>query len=265
METPSFPLVQTAIMGSIATITLNRPEVHNAFNADLIAGLSYAFGYLSSRGDLRAIVLRGAGPSFCAGADVQWLRASLDWSREENMADAGRLAALFAAINDCPMPVIARVHGAALGGGAGLVACCDIVIAAEKTRFGFTEVKLGIVPATISPFVIAKIGPAHARALFVTGERFDAARAQAIGLVHRVVPAEELDAAVDETLAQMRLNGPQAMRAAKILAQRVGNMDRTAATEYTVQMIADVRVGAEAQEGLRAFLEKRKAAWVEES
>jgi methylglutaconyl-CoA hydratase len=265
METPSFPLVQLEIEGSIATVTLNRPDVHNAFNAELITALTDVFRDLGGRADLRAIVLRGAGPSFCAGADVQWMRASLGWSREENLADAARLAALFAAINDCPLPVIARVHGAALGGGVGLVACCDVAIAAEGTRFGFTEVQLGIVPATIAPFVVAKIGTAQARALFVTGERFDAARAHAIGLVQRAVPADELDAAVAATLAQMRANGPQAMRAAKALAQRVGNMDRAAATEYTVQLIADLRVGEEAQEGLRAFLEKRTAAWVEES
>jgi methylglutaconyl-CoA hydratase len=265
METSPSPLVLIEVVGGIVTVTLNRPDVHNAFNAELIAALTAVFHDLGARADVRAVVLRGAGVSFCAGADVQWMRASLGWSREENMADAARLAALFAAINDCPLPVIARVQGAALGGGVGLVACCDVAIAATGTRFGFTEVKLGIAPATIAPFVIAKIGAAQSRALFITGERFDADRALAIGLIHRVVSPEELDAAVAATLAQLRANGPQAMRAAKALAQRVGEMDRATATDYTVQMIADLRVGAEGQEGLRAFLEKRRATWMEET
>jgi methylglutaconyl-CoA hydratase len=265
MDTPLYPHVQVAVAGSIATVTLDRPAVHNAFDAELIASLTAAFRDLGAREDLRAVVLRGAGPSFCAGADVNWMRASLGWSRGENLADATRLAALFAAINDCPLPVIARVQGAALGGGVGLVACCDLVIAAEGTRFGFTEVRLGIAPATIAPYVIAKIGPSQARALFVTGERFDAARALTIGLVHVVVPPEQLDAALEETLRQIRANGPQAMRAAKALARHVGSMPHDEATSYTIAKIADLRVGDEAQEGLRAFLEKRRAAWVEEA
>ncbi len=265
MDTPTYPLVQVVVAGSIATVTLDRPAVHNAFDAELIASLTAAFRDVGARDDLRAVVLRGAGPSFCAGADVNWMRASLGWSREENVADAARLAALFAAINDCPLPVIAAVQGAALGGGVGLVACCDLVIAAAGARFGFTEVKLGIAPATIAPYVVAKIGPAQARALFVTGERFDAARALAIGLVQRVVPPEQLDAALDETLQHIRANGPQAMRAAKALARHINTMPHAEATSYTIALIADLRVGAEAQEGLRAFLEKRRADWVEEA
>lgn len=168
-------------------------------------------------------------------------------------------------MNTCPLPVIGVAHGAALGGGAGLVACCDLVIAAEGTRFGFTEVKLGLVPATISPYVVAKIGASQARALFITGERFDATRALAIGLIHRVVPLAELDAALNETLGNLRLAGPQAMRVAKELARRVGAMPHDEAHQWTIETIAETRTGPEAQEGLLAFLEKRRATWVEEA
>src|SRR6185437_13446094 len=235
MDTPTYPYVRVEVAGGIAIVTLDRPDVHNAIDATLIASLAAAFQDIRARDDLRAVVLRGEGASFCAGADAKWMSASLNWSHEENLVDANRLPVLFDAINDCPLPVIARVQGAALGGGVGLVACCDLAIAAEGTRFGFTEVKLGIAPATISPYIIAKIGVSQARALFVSGERFDAARALAIGLVHRVVPAEQLDAALEETLRQMRANGPQAMRAAKELALRVGNMAHDEAARFTVE------------------------------
>lgn len=264
-DTPTYPFVQVAVTGSVATVTLDRPKVHNAFNAGLISSLTAAFRDLSARDDLRAIVLSGAGPSFCAGADLTWMRASLDWTHAENLADATAPADLFAAINACPCAVVGRIHGAALGGGAGLVACCDIAIAADTTRFGFSEVKLGIIPATISPFVIAKIGPTQARALFLTGERFDATRAHQLGLVHRIALADELDAAIASTLKQLRTSGTQAIRAAKQLALRVPTLTPDAATEYTVSALAAIRVTPEAQEGLRAFLEKRPATWVEEA
>jgi methylglutaconyl-CoA hydratase len=263
METPTYPFVQVGVEGSVAQVTLNRPDVHNAFDATLIASLTATFRDLGARNDLRAVVLRGAGASFCAGADLTWMRASLGWSREENIADATKLADLFDAVNACPLPVVARVQGAALGGGAGLVACCDLVIAAEGTRFGFTEVKLGLVPATIAPYVVAKIGASQARALFITGERFDAARAQALGLVHQVVAAEALDDAVSATLKQLRANGPRALRAAKDLARRIGSLAPEEARRFTIDLIADIRVGDEAQEGVHAFLEKRRAAWSE--
>lgn len=264
-ETPTYPFLQVAVTGSVATVTLDRPDVHNAFNAALIASLTAVFRDLGTREDLRAIVLSGAGPSFCAGADLTWMRASLDWSREENLADAAAPAELFAAVNACPCAVIGRIHGAALGGGAGLVACCDIALAADTTRFGFSEVKLGIIPATISPFVIAKIGAANARALFLTGERIDATRAQQIGLVQRIVPAAELDAAIASTLKHLRTSGIQAIRAAKQLALRVPTLSPAEAKAYTINALADIRVTPEAQEGLIAFLEKRPAAWVEEA
>jgi methylglutaconyl-CoA hydratase len=193
------------------------------------------------------------------------MRASLDWTRDENLADAMQPAILFQTIATCRLPVVGIIHGAALGGGVGLAACCDIAIAAEGTKFGFSEVKLGIIPATISPYVIAKIGRSQAQALFVTGERFDALRALAIGLIHQVVPAAELDAALGATLAQLRANSPRAMRAAKQLALRVPEVAATEVIDYTVNALADIRVTPEAQEGLRAFLAKRQAAWVEEA
>jgi len=263
MSTASYPSLQVAVSGSVATVTLDRPEVHNAFDETLIASLAAAFRDLGARVDLRAVVLRGNGPSFSAGADVNWMRSSLNWPHEQNIADATALAHLFETINTCPLAVVGRIHGAAMGGGVGLVACCDIAIAAEDTRFAFSEVKLGLVPATISPYVIAKIGQTHARALFVTGERFDAARALAMGLVHRVVSADMLDAAVVATLKQLRSSGPRAIRAAKELALTVGDMPSDAVTSMTVETIASIRVTPEAQEGVRAFLEKRHATWVE--
>jgi methylglutaconyl-CoA hydratase len=265
METPTYPYVQVSVTGSVATITLDRPEVHNAFDATMIASLTAAFRDVGARDDLRAVVLCGAGASFCAGADLSWMRASLAWSRDENIADATKLADLFDAVNSCPLPVIARVQGAALGGGAGLVACCDLVIAVEGTRFGFTEVKLGLAPATIAPYIVAKIGASQARALFITGERFDAARARTIGLVHTVVSAEQVDEAVDAALRHLRANGPGAMRAAKDLARRIDGMPPDEARRFTIALIAYLRVGDEAQEGVHAFLAKRRAAWVEEA
>jgi methylglutaconyl-CoA hydratase len=265
MDTPTYPSLQVEIRGSIATVALDRPEVHNAFNETLIASLTQAFRELGAREDLRAIVLRGNGPSFCAGADIRYMGSSLHWTRAENIADATQLAEMLDAVNTCPLVVVGRVHGSALGGGMGLVACCDLAIAAEGTRFGFTEVRLGLAPATIAPYVIARIGQSQARSLFVTGERFDAAQALTVGLVQRVVPAADLEAAMDGVVAQLRGNGPQAMRAAKTLALRVPTMAPDEARAFTVGMIADLRVSAEAQEGLHAFAEKRKASWAEEA
>lgn len=265
METSPYPGLRVAVTGSVARVTLDRPDVHNAFDQHLIASLTAVFRDLAGRADLRAVVLRGAGSSFCAGADVRWMRASLDWTPEQNEADAVALATLFESITACPLAVVAGVHGAALGGGAGLVACADVAIAAEGTRFGFTEAKLGLIPATIAPYVLAKIGPGHARALFLTAERFDAGRALQIGLVQRVVPAADLDGAVDDTVRQLRGSGPQAIRAAKQLIGLIAGVTTLDALPTTAATIARVRTGPEAQEGLRAFLEKRRPAWAEEA
>jgi methylglutaconyl-CoA hydratase len=248
--------------GLAAYVTLARPAVHNAFNARLIAELRETFELLDGDDDIRAVVLAGEGPSFCAGADLHWMRASLDFTHDDNVNDALRMADMFRSIDSCRHPVIGRIHGAALGGGSGLAAVCDIVIAAEDTRFGFTEARLGIAPAVISPFVVRKIGQSHARALFVTAERFDVIRALAIGLVHQVVPAGELDSAVEATLRHIGQSGPAGARAGKLLARTVTLLDVEEARETTAATIADLRVGPEAQEGIRAFLEKRRAAWV---
>ena len=235
--------------GKLLRITLAKPERRNAFDAQLIGDLTDAFADV---GDARAVVLAGDGPSFCAGADVEWQRASIDLTYDENVEDALRLYRMCEAIDRCPAPVVARVHGYALGGGSGLVACADIAIASPDATFGFSEVKLGIIPAVISPFVLPKIG-AHARRYFLTGERFDAETALRIGLVHEL--ADELDAAIERTVGELLTSGPQAVRAAKELVR-----DRPGGEE-TARIAARLRSGDEGQEGLRAFLEKRTSAW----
>lgn len=246
----------------VATVTLRRPEVHNAFNAQLVEELTTAFTDLSENEQLHAIVLTGDGPSFSAGADLRGMKAATDVSEEENLSDALRLADLLYTINTFPCAVVGRINGTAIGGGVGLVSVCDIVIAAESARFAFSEVKLGIAPAVISPYVIHKIGEANARVLFLTGERFSATRAREVGLVHSVVPLEQLDDAVQRALNELLTSGPQAIRACKTLALNIGLMDYQTARRYTAETIARLRVGAEGQEGLRAFLEKRKPNWI---
>jgi methylglutaconyl-CoA hydratase len=237
--------------GSVLRVTLARPERRNAFDAELIAALTEAFADV---GEARAVVLAGEGPSFCAGADVEWQRSSIDLSYGENVDDALRLYRMLEAIDSCPAPVIVRAHGYTLGGGSGLVACADVAIAAEDAVFGFSEVKLGIIPAVISPFVLPRIGVA-ARRYFLTGERFDAATALRIGLVDEVTA--EVDAAVDRILGELRSSGPQAMREAKRLV-REGPRD-----EATTEVAARLRTSTEGQEGLRAFLERRPPAWID--
>lgn len=248
--------------GFAAYIILNRPEVHNAFNARLIAELHAAFQTLSADDTLRAVVLQGEGRNFSAGADLNWMRASLDLSRDENIADALRMADVFRTIDSCRHPVIGRIQGAALGGGTGLTAVCDIAIAEEGATFGFTEARLGITPAVISPFVLRKIGRSHARALFVTAERFDAQRALAIGLIHQIVPTGGLDDAVAAKLRDIGQCGPAGVRAGKLLARTVLQLADDEARETTAATISDLRTSPEGQEGIRAFLEKRRAGWV---
>jgi methylglutaconyl-CoA hydratase len=247
----------------VATITFLRPELHNAFNAEMIGELRDCFAALAGDESVRVAVLAGAGPSFCAGADLHWMRASLDWSREQNAADAAALAELFEAAWSLPKPLIGRIHGVAMGGGVGLVACCDIAVAVDSARFGFSEVKLGLIPAVIAQYVVPKIGVSHARALFVSGERFTAERAFEIGLVHAVVGVEGLDATVASLAKRLLSSGPAAVGAAKRLVDAVWALDRDAARRYVVEAIAAARTSAEGQEGLRAFLEKRKPSWVE--
>jgi methylglutaconyl-CoA hydratase len=241
--------------GKLLRVTLARPERRNAFDAQLIRELTEAF---SDVGDARAVLLAGEGPSFCAGADVEWQRSSIDLTYEENVEDALRLHGMMSAVDACPAPVVARVQGYALGGGSGLGACGDVVVAARDATFGFTEVRLGIIPAVISPFVFAKIGPAAARHLFLTGERFDAEAALRIGLVHEVT--DELDSAIDRKLGEILKSGPEATRAAKRLAR-----ERPDDGEELARLAASLRAGAEGQEGLRAFLEKRHPSWASRS
>lgn len=236
--------------GDLLRITLARPETRNAFDAALIAELSEAFVDV---GKARAVVLAGDGPSFCAGADVGWMRASADLDFDANLADANALRGMLEAIDRCPAPVVACVQGHALGGGVGLVACADIAVAEERAVFAFSEVKLGIIPAVISPFALAKIGSSAARRYFVTGERFDAATALRIGLVHEVAP--DLDVALERVLAELASAGPRAARHAKKLV-----LDRPDGPE-TARRIAERRTSGEGQEGLRAFLERRSPDW----
>jgi methylglutaconyl-CoA hydratase len=238
--------------GDVLRVTLARPEQRNAFDAELIVELAEAFVDV---GRARAVVLAGEGPSFCAGADVEWMRSSVELSYDENVADATALRRMLEAIDGCPAPVVARVQGHALGGGAGLVACADVAVATEDAVFAFSETKLGILPAVISPFALAKIGPSAARRYFVTGERFDAATAFRIGLVHEV--AADLDGAVERVLAELRTAGPRAARAAKRLV-----LDAPLEGQETARRIAERRTSDEGQEGLRAFLERRKPSWL---
>ncbi len=251
--------------GPILHVTLNRPDVRNAFNPPMIAELTAVFSQVEAGGDVRAVVLSGAGESFCAGADLSWMRDMAAYTREENVADAVRLAEMLEAVEGCDVPVVARVHGAALGGGAGLVAACDVVVAVSDTIFGFTEARLGIAPAVIAPFVLRKIGPGHARALFVTGERFNAGRAERIGLVHRLADRAGLDVAIDVALESILSCGPAAVRACKELVAEVPGLSREAARAYTVETIATLRASPEGQEGMRAFLEKRKPSFVRQN
>jgi methylglutaconyl-CoA hydratase len=250
--------------GRVARVTLARPEVRNAFNAELISSLTETFITLSQEtpGHLRAVVLAGDGPVFCAGADINWQRAARNLSLEENEADAGRLHDMLLAVDRCPVPVVARVHGAALGGGMGLCAAADLVLAMAGTRFGFTETKLGILPAVIGPFVLAKIGESQARAVIPSGERFDAERARAMGLVHEVLPDEAaLDERIDAAAREILSAGPTAARAAKALIRDLRGSGTGAARELIVNVAARQRVSAEGQEGLGAFLEKRPPRW----
>lgn len=250
--------------GAVAHVTLSRPEVRNAFNAELIADLHDAFATLAVEPPeaLRAVVLAGEGAAFCAGADVAWMRASVALSVEDNEADARRMAEMLATIDACPVPVVARVHGAALGGGMGLCAVADIALAASDTVFGFTETKLGILPAVISPFVIARIGEGQARALFPTGERFDTERALRIGLVHEVLADElTLDERVAAVVAELLSAGPVAARAAKAIIRDQRELSAGEKRSLTVEAIARLRVSPEGQEGLTAYLDKRPASW----
>ncbi len=254
----SFQTLLVEESDGVLLVTLNRPEVHNAFNDTLLAEAVDLFRGIAQH-DVRAVVVRGSGSNFCAGADVNWMSSMVNYTRDENVRDSANLARMYACINECPLPVIGRIQGAAIGGGVGLVAVCDIAIATRDAKFGLAEVKLGIMPAVISPYVIAKIGETHARALFLTGERFDADRALRIGLVHRIADdTTALDAAINETVGQIKTSGPQAVRECKKLIAHVASHDLIDAVPYTIEAIASRRVSEEGQAGQEAFLQKQE-------
>ena len=248
--------------GPVARVFLNRPDVRNAFNDGVIAELTAAFTGFAADDTLRAIVLGGHGKAFCAGADLSWMRAMADYTWEQNRADAQDLADMLYAIWSCPVPVVGRVHGDCYAGGVGLAAVCDILVAAEGVNFCLSEAKLGLLPATSGPYVVKALGEQASRRYFTTAERFDAARAHALGFVHEVVPAEALDAKVDELVAALVANGPAAVRACKKLVQDVADraIDGTLRAD-TARRIADIRASAEGKEGVQAFLNKRDPAW----
>ena len=256
--------ILVGVAGSTATITLNRANVHNAFDDRLIADLTAALLDCERDRQVRAVVLTGAGASFSAGADLNWMRGMAQASEADNRADSLRLAQLMRTLNFLSKPTIARVNGSAYGGGVGLVACCDLAIGIEGAKFSLSEVKLGLVPAVISPYVIAAVGARHARRLFISGEVFDAATAARIGLLHDSVEADQLDEAVDRALHFLAKGGPLAQAEAKQLALRIGGMTPESAErvdQANAELIARLRVSAEGQQGLSAFLDKRAADW----
>lgn len=257
----AYQFIQTRRDGPVEYLTLNRPDVRNAFNEHVIQELTHWAEAVSNDDEVRVAVLAGAGKMFCAGADLTWMSKMASSTHEKNVQDASAMAHMYSSLDRLPLPLVGRVHGAALGGGAGLVAVCDIVVADEQAVFGFTEVKVGILPAVISPYVLTKIGASAARELFFTGMRFDAARAREIGLVHAVVPAGALDARVAVYVDELLSAAPEAIATAKELLRKVWGRPAHDTIGMTADTIAARRVSPEGQEGLKAFLEKRKAKW----
>ncbi len=247
--------------GNIAHITFNRSEIHNAIDSTVITEVSEIFGTISKDGSVRAIVLTGAGKSFCAGADLNWMKSFKDQGYDSNLKESLALADMFHQINTCPLPVIGRINGAAYGGGAGFVAVCDIAIAAKSAAFSFSEVKIGLAPAVISPFVIRKIGEAKAREYFITGARISAEKALQAGLINHAVDDDQLDKAVEKTIESILTSGPKAVATAKKIINEVSSMPSEKILQYTADAIARLRVSDEGQEGISAFLEKRKPKW----
>ncbi|HEB52228.1 MAG TPA: hypothetical protein ENI87_03120 [bacterium] len=259
---PDYQTLEIAQDGPVREIRLNRPDVRNAFNGVVVDELHDAFAAAGVDDQTRVVVLRGNGKSFSAGADLAWMKDQASLPHADNAAGADRMARMFLAIARCPKPVVGRIHGHALGGGSGLTAAVDTAICTEDCLFGLTEVKLGIVPAVISPFVLQKIGAGRARTLFLTGERFDGREAQRIGLVHRAVPEADLDAAVDRVVKELLSAGPAAVASAKELIRAVAHLSLEDAIPVTSKWIADLRATDEAREGFAAFLEKRKPNWI---
>jgi methylglutaconyl-CoA hydratase len=256
-----FNTISLEINGKTAKVNLNRPEVHNAFNAELIDDLTYAFEQLKTNNEVRAIILTGNGNSFCAGADLNWMKGIVNYSYQENFEDSLKLAKLMHLICTHPKPVIGRINGSAIGGGVGLVSVCDIAFSIDNAEFGFSEVRLGLVPAVISPFIIAKIGTTKAREYFITGDRFTAAQAKDFGLINYFATAEELDKIIETKISSILKSGPEAISRAKDLVFRYNFGDFTEYQQYTARVIAELRKSNEGQEGMNAFLEKRKPNW----
>ena len=257
-------MLQQSTESGVHTITLNRPEIRNAFNDVLIGEIREAFETVSRRADVRCVVLAAHGPAFCAGGDLNWMRRMADYTREQNLADAGGLAAMLRAIDQCPHPTIARVQGDVFAGGLGLVSACDVAVCADSATFCLSEVKIGLIPATISPYVVRAIGARASRRYFLTAERFSAAEAHRIGLVHESVPMDQLDASVQALVQALCANSPMAVKDAKRLVDTVAGQDiNEALIATTVAGIADSRASADGKEGVQAFLDKRKPAWLQ--
>jgi methylglutaconyl-CoA hydratase len=260
-----FETILVDVADSVARVTLHRPNVRNAFNEVMIRELRQVFAQLKDDPAVRAVVLTGEGTAFCAGADLHWMRQVLTFSFEQNLQDSLELAHLFREIYELPKPVVGRINGAAIGGGSGLVAVCDIAIASDQAVFSFSEVKIGLVPACISPYVLKRVGERYTREYFMTGERLDAARALHCGLVNRVASAFELDAAVDSLLRSLCSSGPQALATCKRMLREVSDMTLDQAGPATAEAIARMRMSDEGQEGMSAFLERRKPIWLRDS
>ncbi len=262
-KTPAFTTIEITKRNGIGIVVLNRPDLHNAFNEVLIAELIQGLTALGKDDEVRVVILTGNGKSFCAGADLNWMKKMAGYSRAQNMADAEALAEMLRVLNDLPKPTVARVHGNAFGGGVGLIACCDVAIGAVEASFALTEAKLGLLPATISPYVIEAIGARQARRYFLSAERFEAAEAYRLGLLHDIVPLTQLDDRVNEMLGPLLIAGPQAQRECKALIRAVAHKPVDAKViADTVKRIADVRASPEGKEGVAAFLGKRQAAWI---
>jgi methylglutaconyl-CoA hydratase len=264
MESKPYSTIQYESRGRVAWITLNRPEVHNAFNSVMIGELLSVFDRIKGDPRVRVAVLTGKGRSFCAGADLKWMREIIQYSYEQNLAESLQIAELHHLIYTLSKPTVAMVNGTAIGGGTGFLSACDIAIASEEARFGLSEVKLGLVPAAISPYVVRKIGENKSREYFLTGVRISAQKAREIGLVNEIVPLQDLEARVGELVDQLLTSGPEALARCKELIFNVLRMSTEEAREYTARMIADLRISPEGQEGMAAFLEKRRPSWVEE-
>jgi methylglutaconyl-CoA hydratase len=262
MRQKEFDTIKYLVVTGAARVTLNRPDVHNAFNDTMIKELRTVFDDIAGRADIRVVILTGEGRSFCAGADLNWMRRVMDYSYDENYKESIDLAEMLYA---CPKPTIARVNGAAIGGGTGLVAVCDIAIASAEAKFSFSEVKLGLIPACISPYVMRKCGEGRCREFFLTGERLSADKAHTAGLVNIVVAPEEIDDHVDTIVQNLLSSGPDAVNMCKVLLRNVAEMPFEEAKKYTAEVIAKLRCSDEGQEGMTAFLEKRRPEWAKDS